>query len=31
MFFQKRELGEHYEGVCNIMKQQLESYRLKIK
>ena len=29
--FPKRELGEHYEGVCNIMKQQLESYRLKIK
>lgn len=29
--FPKRDLGEHYEGVCNIMKEHLETYRLHIK
>lgn len=29
--FPRRDLGAHYEGVCAIMKEHLESYRLKLK
>lgn len=29
--FPKRDIGDHLEGMCSMMKEQLETYRLKLK